>query len=89
MQPRIMYYLNGNRLNFSPKQSYEASPEVQQFVPDYFIGKDIFGIYDEIEASIRYSAETLGILLFYQQNIPETDIKIKGQTLDTGEHLEE
>ena len=86
--PGSCYYLNGNKVKFIKQETYEASPEIQQFVPDYFIGKDIYGIYDEIEASIRYCAETLGISILSTKH-PQTDIKIKGTTLDTGERLEE
>jgi hypothetical protein len=82
-----MYYLNGNKVASLTAKSYAESLEIQQFVPDYFVGKDIFGIYDEIEASIRYPGETLGINMFYLDNTLDSEVKRKVAVLETGETL--
>lgn len=71
-QPRIMYYYNKNKIIQLNQKNY--TPEIQKYVPESFVGKEILQIYDEIRASIRYPAETLAMPIFYNQKTADAQI---------------
>ena len=72
-QPRIMLWYNGNMVSrISPRISKKYSAlrianlsDRDQFVPKEYIGKNIIEIYKDLNASIRYCAETLYLWVAY------------------------
>ncbi|HUY01262.1 MAG TPA: uroporphyrinogen decarboxylase family protein [Candidatus Deferrimicrobium sp.] len=74
-QPRIMLWYNSNMVSRKkPKfKSFQTALKIQdiaqrdRFVPKEYIGKNIIKIYEDLNASIRYCAETLSLPLFYER----------------------
>lgn len=84
-QPRIMYWFN-HTVRPTTNENYN---KVKQFMPSEYIGKDIMQVYDDLHASIRYPAESLGLPLFYSQENKDNQITRRGTTLPDGSNLHE
>jgi uroporphyrinogen decarboxylase-like protein len=80
-QPRIMYWYRGNKVWALNSETY---PQVEKFVPKEWIGIDIMDLYEDLNASIRYPAETLSISIFNQNYVKDHGIKRTSTMLDDG-----
>jgi hypothetical protein len=86
-QPRIMYWFKGNQIPSLNAKTY--TPEIAKFVPEHYVGMQIKDIYTDLQASIRYPGETLGIPMFYTQMKKDHKIEWKSTSLEDGSHWEE
>ncbi|MHA1339377.1 MAG: uroporphyrinogen decarboxylase family protein [Promethearchaeota archaeon] len=88
-QPRIMLWYNGNYVGYKspPKEKYSPLKipikEREKNVPKDWFGKTPVEIHKEINSSIRYTAETMGINYFFRVRDKDAKISIK---ITTDEH---
>lgn len=91
-QPRLMLWYNGNHVGMKDASKARESPLKINFkkreknVPEEWIGKNIIDIHKDLDASIRYTAETMGINYFYNQRKKDAEISRKSIVNEDGSH---
>ncbi|MHA1897188.1 MAG: uroporphyrinogen decarboxylase family protein [Promethearchaeota archaeon] len=92
-QPRIMLYYNSNYVGQRDPKSIRVNKASalkidlesrHKFVPKGWLGKTPMDLHKELNASIRYTAETLGISYFYEELKEGRKIKIKSRVQSDG-----
>ena len=86
-QPRIMYWFNGNKV-MVPKERHESQLH-DASIPEAFFGLDALEMHQELDVSIRYAAETLGLGMFSTHLKKGAKSHFKAYTeKDTGVHVQ-
>lgn len=89
-QPRLMLWYNGNYVSQKNPQVLKNSPlnidisRRNENVPPEWIGKNIVEIHKELDASIRYTGETMGLGYFYHNTQKNAKIIRKSENLEDG-----
>jgi hypothetical protein len=86
-QPRLMLWFNRNGIGGLTPDKYKKNERVQKFVPERYIGKNILEIHRDIDSSVRYSGETMGISYFYHQSKAGAKIIHRSGKLEDGSNL--
>ncbi|MBN2153906.1 MAG: hypothetical protein JW839_20785 [Candidatus Lokiarchaeota archaeon] len=83
-QPRIRYWYSGNNVNVPLARHDRLWTRHDPTIPDNFFGMDMLEVHDELGASIRYCAESLGISLFNVMMKKGAKVKSRGYGEDDG-----
>ncbi len=83
-QPRIKFWYSGNHVQVPEAMRDKSWPRHDPTIPSHFFGMDLLEVHDELGASIRYCAESLGIGLFAVSMKKDAKVKSRGYTESDG-----